>query len=104
VLPTLEKRFSVSTSLGNEWISFYEWLWSQAANYLQASDRIVVMGYSLPAADRRSRAVLLHGANKRAEVVVCCAASNENIRREFEDHGFWRVGGVLTFEHFLGIS
>jgi hypothetical protein len=70
---------------------------------LHASDRIVIIGYSLPAADRRSRAILLHGANKWAEVVLCCASANESIRRELEGHGIWRVREVGSFEDFLRI-
>ena len=104
VLPTYEKRFSVRTSVGNEWASFYESLWSKAAESLQLSDRIVIIGYSLPIADRLSRAVLLWSANKRAEVLICSASSNSYIRTEFENHGFWRVLEMGTFEKFLGIT
>ena len=104
VLPTHEKVFSVTTSFGGEWGSFYESLWCKAEESLQQSDRIVVIGYSMPEADRRSRAVLLWNTNKRAEVVICCAASNEAMGRQFESHGFWRVRETRNFETFLGTS
>lgn len=104
VLPTHEKVFSVTTSFGDEWRAFYESLWFQAEESLLQSDRIVVIGYSMPEADRRSRAVLLWSTNKRAEVIICCAASNAAMRRQFENYGFWRVREVGSFEDFLGTS
>lgn len=101
VLPTYEKKFSVKTSGGNEWLPFYEKLWSKAAECLEQSDRIVIIGYSMPEADHRSRAVLLWGSNKRAEVSLCCATSNQTLKRSFETHGFWRVVEVGTFSDFV---
>lgn len=98
VLPTYEKQYSVTTSVGVEWSSFYESLWSQAAESLQQSDRIVIIGYSMPEADHRARALLLWCNNKRTEVLLCCAASNEALKRSFETHGFWRVREIGTFE------
>lgn len=102
VLPTYEKRFSVPTSLGDEWGPFFESLWSQAAEAVQQSDRIVIIGYSVPEADHRARALLLWGTNKRAEVSLCCADSNETLKRSFQTHGFWRVIEVGKFQDFLG--
>ncbi len=98
VLPTYEKKYSVTTSVGVEWIRFYESLWSQAAESLQQSDRVVIIGYSMPEADHRSRALLLWCNNKRAEVLLCCANSNETLKRSFETHGFWRVHEIGAFE------
>jgi hypothetical protein len=101
ILPASEKRYSVQTSDGDEWVPFYESLWSQAAESLQQSDRIVMIGYSMPAADHRPRALLLWCANKRAEVTICCASSNAAMAAEFESHGFWRVHEVETFADLL---
>jgi hypothetical protein len=101
VLPTHEKRFSVRTSLGAEWSSFYQSLWSKAAESLERSDRVVIIGYSLPKPDRMSRSVLLWSANRRAEVLICSGSSSSSIRAEFEDHGFWRALEGGTFEEFL---
>ena len=97
ILPTYEKEFSVRTSLGTEWIPFYESLWSQAAESLERSDRIVIIGYSMPDADYRSRALLLWNTNKRAEVFVCCASSNETVKAQFRNHGFGRVRDMGGF-------
>ena len=73
VLPTYEKQYFVTTSIGDEWISFYESLWTQASDSLQQSERIVLIGYNMPNADIRSRALLLWTSNKRAEVLHYCA-------------------------------
>jgi hypothetical protein len=97
VLPTYEKQFSVTTSLEEEWSSFYESLWTQAEASLARSDQIVVIGYSMPEADHRSRALLLWNSNKRAGVSLCCASSNKGLRAQFENHGFWRVSEIGTF-------
>jgi len=96
VLPTYEKRFSIPTSVGEEWVPFYESLGSQAVEALQRSDRIII-GYSRPAAYRRSRALLLWNNNKQARVLVCCASAHKELRVQFEEHGFWRVAEAGTF-------
>ena len=101
VLPTYEKKFSVGTSVGEEWGPFYESLWSQATDALRQSHRIVIIGYSMPEADHRAQAILLWEANKRAEVYLCCAGSNETLKRRFQTHGFQRVVEVGAFSDFL---
>jgi hypothetical protein len=101
ILPTYEKRFSAVTPLGNEWIAFYEKIWSDAAQSLERSDRIVVIGYSMPDADHHSRAVLLWNTNKRAEVFLFCRSDNERLQAQFRNHGFWRVRDMGSFEDFV---
>ena len=101
VLPTHEKRYSTETSLGNEWIDFFESLWSQATDSLQQAKRIVIIGYSMPEADARPRALLLGEGNKRAELLLCCAGSNVNLKSAFEAHGFWRIIDIGAFSDFL---
>ena len=104
ILPTYEKKYSVSTSVGDEWGDFYKSLWAQAAESLESSDRIVMIGYSMPQADTRARALLLWADNKRAEILLCCGGSNETLGRDFETHGFWRVTSVGTFADFCSIA
>jgi hypothetical protein len=101
ILPTYEKRFSVPTNVGDEWVEFFDGLWENAIQALQSSTRIVIIGYSLPAADRRARAMLLWNANKSARTFVCCGTSSEGLKLQFEDHGFWKVQAIGTFEKFL---
>jgi len=101
VLPTYEKRYSVSTSVDdNEWASFYESIWSQADIAVERADRIVIIGYSLPEADRRSGAMLLWHGNKNMEVAICCGVSNASLKARFENHGFRRVVDIGNFEDF----
>jgi hypothetical protein len=101
ILPTYEKKYMVSTSVGYEWGDFYESLWAQAAESLESSDRIVMIGYSMPPADTRARSLLLWANNKRAEVLLFCSGANEALKNEFENHGFGRVTSVGAFEDFL---
>ena len=101
MLPTYEKEFLVKTSVGNEWIPFYESLWSQAAEFLEKSERIVIIGYSMPAADHRAGALLLANSNKRADLFVCCASSNESLGARFREHGFPRVHQMGGFGDWL---
>ncbi len=102
VLPTYEKKFMVETSIGPEWTHFYESLWSQAAGFLKRSERIVIIGYSMPTADRDAGALLLSGTNKHAELFLCCASSNVNLGTRFGEHGFSRVHQTGGFEDWLG--
>jgi hypothetical protein len=101
VLPSYEKKFFVKTSVDDEWIPFYESLWSQAAEFLEKSERIVIIGYSIPAADHDARALLFSMSNKRAEIVVSCASSNESLGQQFRDHGFARVHQFGGFKDWL---
>lgn len=104
ILPTYEKKYSVSTSVGHEWGDFYESLWAQAAESLESSDRIVMIGYSMPQADTSARSLLLWANNKGAEILLCCGGSNETLKRDFETHGFRRVTSVGTFADFCSIA
>ena len=101
ILPTYEKKFSISTSLGDEWVEFFESIWSKATECLQSTDCIVVIGYSMPEADRRARDMLLVNANKVADILLCCASANMQLKEEFEKHGFSNVRGGGDFERFL---
>lgn len=99
--PALKKKFAVTTTFGDEWTAFYDSLWLQAAESLERSSRIVLIGYSMPAADHQSRDMLLSNGNKQAEVVLGCASSNEGLRAEFQEHGFGRVRKLGGFEDLL---
>jgi hypothetical protein len=101
LLPTYEKRFFIKTSVGNEWIPFYESLWSQAAAFLEKSDRIVIIGYSMPAADHDAREMLLSKNSRGAEIFVSSLSSNESLGAQFRDHGFARVHQLGGFGDWL---
>jgi hypothetical protein len=101
ILPPHEKRYSVTTSEGEEWGEFYDSLFEKALAALGQADRIVLIGYSMPVADRRARSILLWHMNKSAEIILCCGSSNSSLAREFENRGFWRVTEGGGFEDYL---
>ena len=101
ILPTREKRFYIPASSGKELEGHYDSLWTQAADSLERCDRIVLIGYRMPNADRRARGLLLWGTNKLAEVIVCCGSSSASVAGEFESHGFLRVSQGAGFADYL---
>ena len=109
ILPALitlarRKRFYVETSLGTrEWEEFWNDLWVQARNALQDSERIVIIGYSMPAADEAARSLLLSASNKDASIAIYSGQGSAAIRNEFLSQGFARVEphGANRFEDFL---
>jgi hypothetical protein len=64
---------------------------------LERCGRIVIIGYGMRDADHRSQELLLLNPNKRAEVFVCCASSNETVNAQFRGHGFGRVRDMGNF-------
>jgi hypothetical protein len=104
ILLTQHKRFYVQTSSGgHEWAEFWSDIWTQAELALQSSDRIVIIGYSMPTADREARELLLKKSNKRARIALYCGERSAHIREEFRLDGFTRleVAGRGLFEEFL---
>lgn len=61
ILPGRKKEFFYDTSFGHEFGEFWEVLWSQAADAVNRSERIVLWDYSLAPADERA--------------VTCCCGS-----------------------------
>lgn len=94
ILPSLNKTFYHQTTFGREWGPFWENLWQRAENALQTSGRIVIIGYSLPAADERARDLLLSRANKNASVIVCCGRASTGIEEQFQKEGFAHIERV----------
>jgi hypothetical protein len=70
ILPGRKKQFFYDTSLGNEFESFWDHLWSQAAEALKSSDKIVILGYSLLPVDERACSLLLKKPKKATPVEV----------------------------------
>jgi len=91
ILPGRDKRFSVETSVGIEREDFWNHLWARAADGLRRATEIVVIGYSLPVADRDARCLMLKTGDRRAPVRVCCGDDNGRIVQEFADAGFHDV-------------
>ena len=109
ILPALitlarHKRFYVETSSGGrEWEEFWSDIWTDARNALQTSERIVIIGYSMPGADEAARRLLLNTSNRHASVAIYSGQRSTLIREEFLSHGFGRVErvGPNRFEDFL---
>jgi hypothetical protein len=105
VLPTLNKQFYVSTSSNpREREAFWSSLWNQAAEAVRRADNIVIIGYSLPAADARARDLLLREGNRDADVTLCCGGQTKRLGEEFVSAGFrrGRINASETrFEDFL---
>jgi hypothetical protein len=99
----LYKRFYSTTSFGCEHAGFWESLWCQAAESLKVSDDVVIIGYSLPAADADARQILLHATNREAHVIVCCGDHSKAICKEFNKAGFENVdiSGEGFFEDYF---
>lgn len=103
ILPTLNKEFYYQTTFGNEWERFWDSLWLEAEDALRATDEIVIIGYSMPAADERARTLLFSKSNHSARVTVCSHRQSQRIADEFREHGFTAVSVPAsdTFESYL---
>lgn len=103
ILPTLHKNFFQQTSFGREWEPFWNYMWSEAAQALNASEKIVVIGYSMPRADERARELLLKRSNHKAEILVFSGSTSSAICEEFRKERFRSVTswGRGYFEDFL---
>jgi hypothetical protein len=98
ILPSRSKSFDSRVSLWTH-------LWSQAERALRTTDEIIVVGYSLPAADEKARRLLLNAGNKNARVHICSGKESPRIAKEFRAHGFPNVAATLPrFEDWLNNS
>lgn len=103
IMPAIPKRFCFATSDGEEWRDFWDDLWWRAECAIENADELAIIGYSLPIADERARAMLLGGANKSIRLSICCGKTTPNLEQSFRDHRFSCIEAVTppTFEGFL---
>jgi hypothetical protein len=103
IIPTRHKRFYLQTSFGREWEEFWKDLWNQAAQALNASEEIVIIGYSMPVADEDARQLLFQKPNKNSRITLLCGGRSKSICEEFKSHGFAHaaVSKSGRFEEFL---
>jgi hypothetical protein len=87
ILPVREKQFFFRTSFGDEWISFWDSLWSAAAESLRTSDRIVICGYSVLPIDERACTMLLEDPEVTAPFEVCCGDGSDAIVERVRSFG-----------------
>jgi hypothetical protein len=100
------KHCYVSTSANpREREQFWSVLWGQAANALEDTGEIVIIGYSLPPADTDARRLLLEESNKESSLTVCCGQDTDRVANEFVQNGFSRVHtDARRFEDWLAIQ
>jgi hypothetical protein len=103
ILPTLHKNFFHQTNFGREWEPFWDEIWRQAGESLGASEKVVVIGYSMPIADERARNLILKRTNPDAEVLVFSGSASGSICQAFQSCGFKAAvsAGSGYFEDFL---
>jgi hypothetical protein len=103
IMPTLNKRFYEQTSFGPELATFWEHLWMNAERALSSSERIVIIGYSMPAGDQRVRDLLSQSSNRNAIVEIFCGHGSNQISEFFAGRGFARVNAARGhyFEDYL---
>ncbi len=87
ILPVHEKQFVFHTSFGDEWTSFWDSLWSNAAAALRTSDRIIICGYSVLPIDERACKMLLDDQEVTAPFEVCCGDDSEAIVKRLRTFG-----------------
>lgn len=108
ILPSRGKRFYVSTSTSpHEGGGFWSSLWRQAGTALRDAREIIVVGYSLPAADKDARELLLKNSSRNSLLTICCGSATGNIAEEFVQGGFARER-ILTdssrFEDWIAVE
>jgi hypothetical protein len=103
IMPTANKKFYKQTSLGLEWLEFWDSLWRQAEYALRMSDEIYIVGYSLPEYDTRARKLLAGGIAENAQVSVCSHAATGGIVESLKQIGLVNTApcNAATFEDFL---
>src|SRR5882672_9574294 len=104
IMPTFKKRFFEQTSRGREQETFWRSIWQQAECALPSAERITIIGYSMPEADKDARKLLLEKSNRNARITICSGGASTAIQDEFISRGFSDVGtiGQGRFEHYLG--
>ena len=90
-VPTTEKKFYVSTSVGHRFETFWQHLWDMAGQRLKESDEVIICGYSLPLADKLARQVLFSSITKTARIEIVCGSAGQFIAEEFHRAGFKQV-------------
>jgi hypothetical protein len=102
IMPAMPKRFHFETSLGIEWKVFWDVLWDRAKDALDGADELVIIGYSMPTIDERSRDMLLDTQNKSVRLSICCGKATARLREELSGRGFNRLQpAASTFDDFL---
>ena len=82
LLPKMDKQFP-----GKMWSR----LWEQAKALFKGSSRVVLAGYSLPAADKKARNLILRECSRSARIVLRCKSKTHALVGEFNSAGFSKI-------------
>lgn len=95
ILPDPNKKFY--------WDQFWRPLWHLAAQELERSSEVFVIGYSLPFSDKQARDLLFEHINRSASIAVYSLGASERIAEEFRAGGFARVRAYpsISFEELV---
>jgi hypothetical protein len=82
IMPALPKEFYFATGDGREWEPFWDCLWHRAQLAIEEAEDLVIIGYSLPAADGRARDLLLRTINKSVRLTICCGGATTSLEQQ----------------------
>lgn len=88
IMPTLSKEFFFDTSFGREWEDFWNGLWQQARRSLNEAEEVVLLGYSLAAADERASELLLSAPTHSARIEISSGSDTGRIAEQFRSAGY----------------
>ena len=91
ILPDRDKKFFYETSFGIECRGFWDCLWTQAADAVKLSQRLVLCGYSLLPVDKRACDVLLNEPRRETHITVISGDQSGRIASDFRNAGFRNV-------------
>jgi hypothetical protein len=91
ILPDREKKFFYETPFGVECRDFWNGLWTQAAEAVKRSERLILCGYSLLPVDQRACDLLLNEPTKETHITVISGDQSGRIASEFRAAGFQNV-------------
>lgn len=101
VLPGSNKQFCVKTSTGREREDFWNSLWHQAAEALQAAEEVTIIGYSLPEADERAQKLLFDNVrHSKSLLTICCGNDSSKIGDRFAEAGISEDRILLDWDKF----
>ena len=88
IMPLRGKKFYFETSLGPEWVDFWDGLWALAADALNRADALVLCGFSLLPVDERACELILRVPNRNIPVTVIAGDQTDRIAEDFRRNGF----------------
>lgn len=102
ILPSYDKKYYYSTSYGEECKPFWDCLWKQTRNAVTCSDEVMLIGYSLPAADHRACKLLFDSIPYSTRIMVCAGNESQQIAERFRAKGHTDVEVVeKSFESWI---